>query len=81
MRQHNEADDMNEPRIDDWYRDSAGRLFQVVDIDDIIVLQILDGPIEEIKFDDWRRLATEAVDGPDGSSPAPRDISSGIIFY
>ena len=84
MRQHNQADSANEPRIDDWYRDSDGRLFQVVDIDDcddIIELQILDGPSEEIDIDAWYRLAAEAVDGPDGSPPSPRDISSGIICY
>jgi hypothetical protein len=66
------------PTIGDWYRYSAGELFEVVAIDEdegTIEIQHFDGTVEELDFDDW---AASWHDREIETAAAPEDWSGSV---
>jgi hypothetical protein len=58
----------NEPQIDAWYRDAAGRVFQVVAVDpkdNSVELQHFSGEVEEINLGSWYGMELESIDPPE----------------
>ena len=55
----------HDPEIDGWYRDNAGKKFQVIAVDEESVeLQHFGGELEEVTLSVWYALPLEAVDPP-----------------
>jgi hypothetical protein len=67
-----------QPAIGDWYRSSAGALFEVVALDDddgTIEIQYFDGTVEEMDIEDWE---TQWEDGALEAAEAPEDWSGSV---
>lgn len=66
------------PGIGDWYRLSAGQLFEVVAVDDddgTIEIQYFDGTVEEMDVEDWESQWDE---GGLEAAQAPEDWSGSV---
>jgi hypothetical protein len=66
------------PTIGDWYRYSAGELFEVVAVDEdegTIEIQHFDGTVEELDFEDW---AASWHDREIETAAAPEDWSGSV---
>ena len=57
------------PNIGDWYEDlEEGQLFKVVAVDETgetVEVQYLDGDVEGMDMETWRRMQLETVDAPE----------------
>lgn len=67
-----------EPEVGTWYRDLAGRVFEVVaeDAEDgSIEIQHFDGTVEELDAGEWRSILPRDIDPPEDWSGA-MDLSA-----
>lgn len=67
-----------EPEINSWYRDNAGKIFQVVALDDAdsaVEVQHFGGEIEAFPLGSWYGAELESIDAPEDWSGALDDVS------
>ncbi|HVC01413.1 MAG TPA: DUF6763 family protein [Steroidobacteraceae bacterium] len=66
------------PIVEQWYRDAAGDLFEVVAIDDAdqtVEIQYFDGSVTEMDFDSWTE---QMLEGSIDNAEAPEDWSGSV---
>lgn len=66
------------PIVEQWYRDGAGDLFEVVAIDDAdqtVEIQYFDGSVTEMDFDAWTE---QMLEGSIENAEAPEDWSGSV---
>lgn len=58
----------HKPEMDGWYRDTSGRTFQVVGVDDqeaTVEIQYFGGEVEDLGLSSWYAMELEAIDSPE----------------
>ncbi len=77
-------DNLYQPAVGDWYKNSLGQSFEIVAVDEdegTIEVQFYDGELEEYDMDTWRMLEiTPAVAPKDWSAPFD-DIEKDDLGY
>lgn len=69
---------LTKPVVEQWYRDAAGELFEVVAIDEqdqTIEIQYFDGSVTEMDFDSWNE---QMFEGSIETAEAPEDWSGSV---
>ena len=69
---------LTKPVVEQWYRDAAGELFEIVAIDDedqTIEIQYFDGSVTEMDFDAWNE---QMLEGSIETAEAPEDWSGSV---
>lgn len=69
---------LTQPVVEQWYRDAAGELFEVVATDEqdrTIEIQFFDGSVTEMDFDSWNE---QVFEGSIEAAEPPEDWSGSV---
>ena len=67
------------PRVGAWYRDTRGRRFEAVAVDEgerLVEVQYFDGDVSELDFEAWEQTVVEEIAAPEDWTGPFDDVES-----